>query len=76
MDQSAQRSDLPRSLGISIPSANLVLEVAPLVSDCELGTQRSTGVAYWEGPVEIRGTARGRGYAELTGYAGSMEGRF
>jgi predicted secreted hydrolase len=31
---------------------------------------------YWEGPVAITGSASGRGNAELTGYAGSMEGRF
>ena len=48
----------------------------PLVGDCELGTEKSTGVAYWEGPVAVRGTVAGRGYAELTGYAGSMDGRF
>jgi len=36
----------------------------------------STGVTYWEGPVELTGPTRGRGYAELTGYAGSLAGRF
>jgi predicted secreted hydrolase len=40
----------------------------------ELVTTRSTGIAYWEGAVEVRGTWRGRpvtgrGYVELTGYA-------
>ncbi len=59
---------------LEIPDEELRFEVRPLVADCELGT-RSTGVAYWEGPVEVTGTTSGRGYAELTGYAGSMEGR-
>jgi predicted secreted hydrolase len=41
----------------------------------ELRTERSTGVTYWEGAVEVRGTrnggpARGRGYLEMTGYTG------
>ena len=47
----------------------------PLVADCELATGGSTGVTYWEGPVELRGSTTGRGYAELTGYSGSMGGR-
>jgi predicted secreted hydrolase len=64
----------PARWTIEIPGEGLRLEVRPLVADCELGT-RSTGVAYWEGPVEVTGTTSGRGYAELTGYAGSMEGR-
>lgn len=64
----------PARWTISVPSASLALEVVPLVADCELVT-RSTGVAYWEGPVEVRGAVKGRGYAELTGYAGSLQGR-
>jgi predicted secreted hydrolase len=51
------------------------LELVQLVPDCELDT-RSTGVVYWEGPVEVRGAVRGRGYAELTGYARSLARRF
>jgi predicted secreted hydrolase len=36
---------------------------------------------YWEGAVSYQGTLAGepisgRGYIELTGYAGSMQGRF
>ena len=31
---------------------------------------------YWEGPLEVHGSASGRGYGELTGYAGSLTGRF
>ena len=35
----------------------------------------NTGVTYWEGAVEVQGTragrpVRGRGYLEMTGYAG------
>lgn len=61
---------------LSLPGEDLRLEVAPLVADAELATGGSTNVVYWEGPVAVSGGARGRGYAELTGYAGSMEGRF
>jgi predicted secreted hydrolase len=66
----------PAQWGIEVPSIKLKVEVTPLVPDCELGTGKSTGVAYWEGPVELSGSHKGRGYAELTGYAGSMDGRF
>ena len=41
----------------------------------ELRTGRSTGVTYWEGTIDVRGTrdgtpVTGRGYLEMTGYAG------
>jgi predicted secreted hydrolase len=40
----------------------------------ELVTTRSTGIAYWEGAVQVSGTwqgkpVSGRGYLELTGYS-------
>jgi predicted secreted hydrolase len=33
-------------------------------------------IAYWEGAVRLSGDVTGYGYAELTGYADSMTGRF
>ena len=41
----------------------------------ELRTDRSTGVTYWEGAIDVRGRragaeVAGRGYLEMTGYAG------
>ncbi len=79
----------PASWSISVPSADLAFEVVPVVADCELRSAGSTDVVYWEGPVELRelstrlgeqapsqSTRLGRGYAELTGYAGTMQGRF
>jgi len=50
----------------------LRLTLTPLVDDQEL----TEGIAYWEGAVRITGDATGYGYAELTGYVGSMNGRF
>ena len=47
--------------------------VAPLQADQEL---HGSDIAYWEGAVSISGDVRGYGYAELTGYAGSMQNRF
>jgi predicted secreted hydrolase len=66
----------PSGWRITVPSESLDLEVAPLVPAAELDGRGSTGVVYWEGPVEVSGSHRGEGYAELTGYAGSLEGRF
>ncbi|MCK6577435.1 MAG: carotenoid 1,2-hydratase [Anaerolineae bacterium] len=54
-------------------AAPLVLEVTPLMADQEL---HDGGIAYWEGAVQIAGSATGYGYAELTGYADSLNGRF
>jgi predicted secreted hydrolase len=61
---------------IAVASEQLDLRVAPLVPAAELDGRGSTGVVYWEGPVEVTGTRQGEGYAELTGYAGSLTGRF
>ncbi len=50
-------------------------------TDQELRTARSTGVTYWEGAVAGGGRTAGsslkvEGFAELTGYAGGLGGRF
>ena len=50
----------------------LDLTLTPLVADQEL----REAIAYWEGAVHITGETTGYGYAELTGYAGTMNGRF
>jgi predicted secreted hydrolase len=60
---------------ISIPSRGLELNVRAALPDQELRTGQSTGVTYWEGSVEVSGEhqgrpVRGRGYLEMTGYAG------
>jgi len=66
----------PNAWRIQVPAYDLDLNLAPRIADCEIGSESNTGVIYWEGPVRITGTQTGRGYAELTGYAGSMTGRF
>jgi predicted secreted hydrolase len=66
---------------IDVPGEDLTLTVSTPLRNQELDFTRVTGVAYWEGVVDVAGTARGgraitgRGYLEMTGYAGSM-GRF
>jgi len=66
----------PSGWTIALPAEGLELVLTPLVPDCELLGESSTGVRYWEGPVRVSGSCTGRGYAELTGYGTSMQGRF
>ena len=60
---------------VRIPSAELELAVRATIDQQELHTDQSTGVTYWEGAVDVVGTRAGqpvvgRGYLEMTGYAG------
>lgn len=71
----------PAQWRITIPSADLKLEVSPLLSDQELNTAASTGVVYYEGAIAGAGKSAGKsisceGYVEMTGYAGSLGGIF
>jgi predicted secreted hydrolase len=50
--------------------------VQPLLEDAELDSRASTGTIYWEGPVRLLaedGAEAGRGYLEMTGYAGRLD---
>lgn len=51
-------------------------ETRPLMPDQELDARASSAVAYWEGASELfeDGRVVGRGYLELTGYAGRPPG--
>lgn len=66
----------PNVWRVQIPQQAIDLTLEPSIDDCEIGSKSKSGVTYWEGPVRISGSQTGRGYAELTGYAGSMKGRF
>ena len=71
----------PSRWRIRIQDEGLDQLVSPLLPDQELVTTRSTGVTYWEGAVEGRGTSENRkvtclGYVELTGYARGLGGLF
>jgi predicted secreted hydrolase len=59
----------PARWRLSVPSAELRLEIEPRLADQEL----RVGTRYWEGAVEVRGSSGGRaiggqGYVELVGY--------
>ncbi len=49
-----------------------IIHTKPALDDQELSTRRPAPVTYWEGLVRVDGTLTGRGYLELTGYAGKI----
>jgi predicted secreted hydrolase len=58
----------PSGWRLRLPSG-AQLEVRPLLQDQELYFPgASSSMVYWEGAVEVSGSAQGRGYVELTGY--------
>ena len=67
-------ADYPAEWQISIRGeVPFSIRVSPLMADQEL---HGAGIVYWEGAVQVSGDKSGYGYAELTGYAGSMRNRF
>lgn len=71
----------PASWRLALPTLDLVLTLTSRLEDQEMRPEDSPGTpVYWEGSIVLSGTHRGKavqgeGYAELTGYAGSMAGR-
>jgi predicted secreted hydrolase len=66
----------PARWRVRVPSAELDLEVRPLLADQEL----DVSFRYWEGAVEVEGSRQGRpvqgkGYVELTGYTEARAAR-
>jgi predicted secreted hydrolase len=71
----------PAAWDLAIPSLGYRLTLTPTLADQELRTGGQSSLIYWEGQVQVQGSKHGDpcsglGYAELTGYAGSMGGRF
>ncbi len=67
----------PVTWRVAVPRHGITLDVSTPLDDQELRTAGSTGISYWEGLVDVAGRAggravTGRGYLEMTGYAGSM----
>jgi predicted secreted hydrolase len=75
----ASSAEYPTAWAIDLPGHQLKLTASAAFADQELRTPESTGVTYWEGSIDIEGTAdgqrvTGRGYLEMTGYAGQNMG--
>jgi predicted secreted hydrolase len=66
----------PTAWSITVPAHGLDLVVETQIPNAEVDGRQTTGVAYYEAPVTVTGTTAGEGYMELTGYAGTLEGRF
>jgi predicted secreted hydrolase len=70
-------AEYPSSWRISIPSADLQIDLDPWLEDQEM----NISIVYWEGAVRITGVSKGspitgNGYVELTGYTQSFQGVF
>jgi predicted secreted hydrolase len=75
----ASGATYPTEWHITIRGKNLDLTLKAAVPDQELRTLQTTGAIYWEGSVNISGKhngrdVAGRGYLEMTGYAGQPMG--
>ena len=67
----------PRSGGLypvelEVRIGDRTLRTRPLLDDQELATSWPLPVVYWEGLVRVEGGFSGRGYLEMTGYAGKL----
>jgi len=68
----------PAAWTLAIPALGLELAIEAALPDQEMRTPETTGVAYWEGAVDVEGrrggsAVTGRGYVELTGYAAPFD---
>jgi predicted secreted hydrolase len=75
----ASGASYPVAWTIVLPARRLDLHIEAALDDQELRTAASTGVTYWEGAIDVAGTragapVAGRGYLEMTGYAGEAMG--
>ena len=75
--KSANGTVYPVEWTIGIPAHAITLRVTTPLEDQELSLVRSTGIAYWEGMIDVAGTSgsakvTGSGYLEMTGYHGSL----
>jgi predicted secreted hydrolase len=68
---SESKARYPVAWKIKIPSRGLDVVVRARFENQELA---ATPFAYWEGSVSVDGTHKGRGYLEMTGYAGRIIG--
>ena len=74
----ASGGNYPVEWQVAVPADSLQLAVSPVLDAQEIVGAR-TSVKYWEGAVDVKGTRAGqpiagRGYLEMTGYAGTAMG--
>lgn len=64
-------AEYPVAWRIRVPSLEVDLGVEAVFDRQELVL---TPVTYWEGAIRVRGSHEGRGFLEMTGYSGPVEG--
>lgn len=71
-DSARSQGRYPIEMAVACGGATYALQ--PLMDDQEIDARASTGGFYWEGAVTVavEGRRVGRGYLELTGYAGTV----
>jgi predicted secreted hydrolase len=72
----------PTEWKVAVPAHQIDLTVTTPLNDQELSLVESTGIAYWEGMIDVTGSQAvgssgrqvltGSGYLEMTGYHGSL----
>ena len=75
--RSANGAVYPVEWAIAIPGQKIELQITTPLDNQELDLGRSTGVAYWEGAIDVTGRSggqdvKGHGYLEMTGYKDSL----
>jgi predicted secreted hydrolase len=71
------KAEYPLDWRIRVPSLGIDIRTRGLLDQQELVSKNATTTAYWEGAIEVTGTREGkpltgRGYLEMTGYAGAV----
>jgi predicted secreted hydrolase len=77
MFRSANGATYPVAWTLAIPAQKIELQITTPLENQELDLGRSTGIAYWEGAIDVSGRSAGaavtgHGYLEMTGYRGSL----
>jgi predicted secreted hydrolase len=62
----------PVEWNVRVPSLGIDVKVTTRLDSQELAGKRKASPVYWEGAVEVSGSHPGRGYLEMTGYAGAV----
>lgn len=66
------KGSYPVEWTVRVPSLGMNLKLRTSLDNQELVGKSRASPAYWEGAVTIDGSHKGRGYVEMTGYAGAV----
>ncbi|MEM8537782.1 MAG: lipocalin-like domain-containing protein [Pseudomonadota bacterium] len=61
---SVNEREIPTTWRVRLPERGVDVTVEAMNTDAWM----DVSIAYWEGPVRVRGSHKGRGYLEMTGY--------